>query len=163
MPAGPLCGRHREGGQAERPQGQEDNAERRRRHSHAERGNERRRCGPLPVSLLQSQFLGLYVFTALLGLLIGGDVVLDWLGWTVQLPLGISLSLVAAVLGAVYIVHSALDALFHRRIGADFALAQASIAALVLGQPFVAAEEMAVRVKGDRRGCSINSPNSRTG
>jgi hypothetical protein len=56
MPAGPLCGPHREGGQAEGPRGQEDDAERRRRHSHAERGNERRRCGPLPVSLLQSPF-----------------------------------------------------------------------------------------------------------
>jgi hypothetical protein len=35
MPAGPLCGPHREDGQAERPRGPEDDAERRRRHSHA--------------------------------------------------------------------------------------------------------------------------------
>jgi|GEM_PF-4040089 len=83
----------------------------------------------------------LYLFTALLGLLIGGDVLLGIAGlpdW--RLPGGSSLSLVAALLGAVYIVYGALEALAHGRIGADFALAQACIAALMLGQPFVAAE-----------------------
>ena len=92
----------------------------------------------------------LYVFTALLGLLIGGDVLLSFVGlgeW--RLPGGISLSLVAALLGAVYIVYGALDALFHGRLGADFALAQACIAALVLGQPFVAAEVVFIALVGE--------------
>ena len=57
----------------------------------------------------------LYLFTALLGLLIGGDVLLGIAGlseW--RLPGGISLTLVAAVLGAVYIVYGALEALCAR-------------------------------------------------
>ena len=63
--------------------------------------------------------------------------------------MGLSLSLIAAVLGAVYIVYGALAALVHRRIGADFALAQACIAALVLGQPFVAAEVVFIALVGE--------------
>ncbi len=93
---------------------------------------------------------GLYLFTALLGLLIGGDVLLGVAGlgaW--RLPGGISLSLVAALLGAVYIVYGALEALLHGRIGADCALAQACIAALVLGQPFVAAEVVFIALVGE--------------
>jgi len=92
----------------------------------------------------------LYLFTVLLGLLIGGDVLLGIAGlpdW--RLPGGISLSLVAALLGAVYIVYGALEALLHGRIGADFALAQACIAALVLGQPFVAAEVVFIALVGE--------------
>src|SRR5260370_42494618 len=70
----------------------------------------------------------LFAFTALLGVLIGGDVVFSLLGWgRGRLPLGLSLSLVAAVLGTVYIVYGALRALLQRRIGADLALAQASV------------------------------------
>ncbi len=92
----------------------------------------------------------LYLFTALLGLLIGGDVLLGIAGlpeW--RLPGGSSLSLVAAILGAMYIVYGALEALLHGRIGADFALAQACIAALVLGQPFVAAEVVFIALVGE--------------
>jgi Cu+-exporting ATPase len=88
-------------------------------------------------------------FTALLGLLIGGDVLQGWLGLPEWRPLGLSLSLIAAILGAVYIVYGALEALLNRRIGADFALAQACIAALVLGQPFVAAEVVFIALVGE--------------
>src|ERR1700724_865308 len=76
----------------------------------------------------------LFTFTALLGALIGADVLLSLLGWdTRRLPLGLSLTMAAALLGAVYIVYGALRALLHRRIGADLALAQACLAPLVLG------------------------------
>ncbi len=81
--------------------------------------------------------------------LIGGDVLLGLLGWGRRLPLGLSLALVAAILGAVYIVYGALQALLQRRIGADLALAQASLAALVLGQPFVAAEVVFIALLGE--------------
>jgi Cu+-exporting ATPase len=91
----------------------------------------------------------LYVFTALLGLLIGADVLQSWLSWPEWRPLGLSLSLIAAIQGAIYIVYGALDALFHRRIGADFALAQACVAAIVLGQPFVAAEVVFIALVGE--------------
>ena len=57
--------------------------------------------------------------------------------------------MIAALLGAVYIVYGALEALLQRRIGADFALAQACLAALVLGQPFVAAEVVFIALVGE--------------
>jgi Cu+-exporting ATPase len=91
----------------------------------------------------------LYVFTAFLGLLIGADLLLNWAGMGVRLPLGLSPVMIAALAGAIYIVYGALEALFQRRIGADFALAQACIAALVLGQPFVAAEVVFIALVGE--------------
>jgi Cu+-exporting ATPase len=92
----------------------------------------------------------LFAFTALLGVLIAGDVILNLLGWgRVRQPLGLSFSLIAAVLGTVYIVYGALRALLQRRIGADLALAQAALAALVLGQPFVAAEVVFIALFGE--------------
>jgi Cu+-exporting ATPase len=92
----------------------------------------------------------LFAFTSVLGALIGGDVVLGLFGWdSGRLPLGLSLTMLAALLGAAYIVYGALQALLHRRIGADFALAQACLAALVLGQPFVAAEVVFIALLGE--------------
>src|SRR5439155_16973397 len=64
-------------------------------------------------------------------------------------PFGISLVLVAALLGAARIVYGALEALVHGRIGADIALAQACLAALVIGQPFVAAEVVFIALVGE--------------
>jgi Cu+-exporting ATPase len=92
----------------------------------------------------------LFAFAALLGVLIGGDLVLGSLGWgRGWLPQRLSLSMVAAILGTTYIVYGALSALLHGRIGADLALAQASLAALVLGQPFVAAEVVFIALLGE--------------
>jgi len=92
----------------------------------------------------------LFCFTALLGGLIAGDVLLGFWGWDRgRLPFGLSLAMVAAILGAVYIVYGALQALVHGRVGADLALAQASLAALVLGQPFVAAEVVFIALFGE--------------
>ena len=90
----------------------------------------------------------LFAFTLLLGFLIGGDLLLVLLGRR-PLPPGLSLSLVAAILGAIYIVYGAIRALLNRRIGADLALAQASLAALILGQPFVAAEVVFIALLGE--------------
>ena len=90
----------------------------------------------------------LFAFTALLGFLIGGDILLSLLGRG-RLPAGLSLALVAAILGAIYIVYGAMRALLQRRIGADLALAQASLAALILGQPFVAAEVVFIALLGE--------------
>src|SRR5437870_13489232 len=80
-------------------------------------------------------------FTALLGALIGVDVLLGLLGWDRgRFPFGLSPGMIAALLGAVYIVYGTLQSLRQRRLGSDLALAQACLAALVLSQPFVAAE-----------------------
>ena len=92
----------------------------------------------------------LYALTAVLGLLIGGDVLFGWLGWEAwRAPFGVSLIFLAAVLGAARIVYGALDALAHGNVGADIALAQACLAALVIGQPFVAAEVVFIALVGE--------------
>ncbi|HEV3163624.1 MAG TPA: cation-translocating P-type ATPase family protein [Isosphaeraceae bacterium] len=93
---------------------------------------------------------GLYLLSAVLGLLIGGDLTLGALGleaW--RTPFGVSLSTIAALLGGARIVYGALEALLAGRIGADVALAQACIAALVIGQPFVAAEVVFIALVGE--------------
>ncbi len=93
---------------------------------------------------------GLYAFTVLLGSLLAAQLLLGLAGWeSRRLPLGITPVLLAAVLGAVYIVYGALRGLFYGRIGADVALAQAALAALVLGQPFVAAEVVFIALLGE--------------
>jgi len=97
----------------------------------------------------ESESRRLYVFTAVLGLLIAADVLASWLGAPQWQPLGVSPSLAAAILGAGYIVYGALEALAQGRIGADLALAQACVAALVLGQPFVAAEVVFIALVGE--------------
>jgi P-type Cu+ transporter len=92
----------------------------------------------------------LAALTAFLGTLILGDVVLGFFGWDRGwLPFGLSLSLIAAVAGAVYIVYGALRSLLAGRVGADLALAQAALAALLLGQPFVAAEVVFIALVGE--------------
>jgi Cu+-exporting ATPase len=91
----------------------------------------------------------LYAFTALLGVLIGAELLLGWAGVSFRPPLGLSPVMIAALAGAIYIVYGALEALVHRRIGADFALAQACLAALVLDQPFVAAEVVFIALVGE--------------
>jgi HflK protein len=92
----------------------------------------------------------LIAFTALLGGLIGADLLLGLLGWERgRFPLGLSPAMIAALLGAVYIVYGTLQSLLQRRIGADLALAQASVAALMIGQPFVAAEVVFIALLGE--------------
>jgi Cu+-exporting ATPase len=92
----------------------------------------------------------LFALTALLGVLLGADLLLRAFGtdpgsW----PFGLSLALIAALLGGMRIIYGALAALASGRIGADFALAQACLAALVLGEPFVAAEVVFIALVGE--------------
>ena len=92
----------------------------------------------------------LIAFTAVLGSLIGLDLLLGLVGWGPRhFPMGLSPTMLAALLGAVYIVHGALQAMLHGRIGADIALAQACLAALLIGQPFVAAEVVFIALLGE--------------
>jgi Cu+-exporting ATPase len=92
----------------------------------------------------------LIAFTALLGGLIGLDLVLGMLGWEIaRWPLRLSPTMIAALLGAVYIVYGALQSLLRGRIGADLALAQACLAALVIGQPLVASEVVFIALLGE--------------
>ncbi len=92
----------------------------------------------------------LYTLTAMLGVLIAGDLASGWLGWdSARAPMGASLIWIAAILGAGRIVYGALEALARGSIGADVALAQACLAAIVIGQPFVAAEVVFIALVGE--------------
>ncbi|MFO0890201.1 MAG: cation-translocating P-type ATPase family protein [Isosphaeraceae bacterium] len=92
---------------------------------------------------------GLLTLTIAIGMLLGVDLLAQWLGPIEWRPRASWLTLAAAILGATYIVHGALASLLEGRIGADLALAQACIAALVLGQPFVAAEVVFIALVGE--------------
>ncbi len=93
----------------------------------------------------------LFLLTVLLALLLGADLVFGALSleaWRKPL-FGVSLVWLAAVLGGARIVYGALSALVQGRLGADFALAQACVAAVVLGEPFVAAEVVFIALVGE--------------
>ena len=92
----------------------------------------------------------LYTLTAILGLLIGGEVLFAALGWeSWRAPFGVSLAWIAAILGGARIVYGALEGLLGGKVGADVALAQACVAALVIGRPFVAAEVVFIAMAGE--------------
>ena len=93
---------------------------------------------------------GLYVLTALMGALLGAELLFGGLGWeNYRAPGGVSLAFVAALIGGSRIVYGALEALLQRSIGADVALAQACLAALIIGEPFVAAEVVFIALVGE--------------
>ena len=92
----------------------------------------------------------LYALTTTLGVLLAADLIFGWMGWTsLRAPFGVSLAMVAALIGAARIVYGAIEALVAGRIGADIALAQACIAALIIGEPFVAAEVVFIALVGE--------------
>ena len=92
----------------------------------------------------------LYTLTAILSLLVVADLGSTWIGFEwIRAPLGVPLIWLAAILGAARIVYGALEALLQGRIGADVALAQACLAAIVIGQPFVAAEVVLIALVGE--------------
>ncbi len=97
----------------------------------------------------QARDRALLAFTVFLGVLIGVDLAAAWLMGRPVRVFGISLIWVAGIAGAVHLVYGALRALGGGSVGADFALAQASLAALVLGEPFVAAEVVFIALCGE--------------
>src|SRR5881394_351348 len=112
----------------------------------------------------QDSRTGLYLFTALLGLLMGLDLwpaVAAWLGPAlgVDLPvprlpsrlfgLEMSFTLIAAVLGGVRVALTSLESLLAGRLGADLALALAVMAAIGIRQPLVAAEVVLIGLVGE--------------
>jgi cation transport ATPase/regulator of protease activity HflC (stomatin/prohibitin superfamily) len=103
--------------------------------------------------------LSLYLLTALLGLLIGLDVwpaLVSWLGesgtWLPTWPREVfayRFALVAAVLGGARTLFSSLESLFEGRLGADLAIAIACVAAILIGEPLVAAEVVFIGMVGE--------------
>jgi Cu+-exporting ATPase len=94
--------------------------------------------------------LSLYLFTGLLGLLLAADLwprLAGWLaGYGIALPSwpgeigGYRLALLAAILGGARVLYTSLESLLEGRLGADLAMAVACVAAILIGEPLVAAE-----------------------
>jgi Cu+-exporting ATPase len=103
--------------------------------------------------------LSLYLMTGLLGVLIGIDlwpVFATWSGATsLGLPTwpreigGYRIILIAALLGCARTMFSSIDALLQGRIGADLALFIATIAAIAISEPLVAAEIVFIGLVGE--------------
>src|SRR5713226_8982422 len=103
--------------------------------------------------------LSLYLLTGLLGLIIGIDLwprLALWLqGWGVTLPYwpqeiaGYRIALLAAVLGGARVLYGALEGLLEGRLGADLAIAIACVAAILIGEPLVAAEIVFIGMVGE--------------
>jgi Cu+-exporting ATPase len=103
--------------------------------------------------------LGLYLLAAAVGLLLAADLYLqfaDWLAargvaaptWNRE-PFGFRYALIAAVVGGARVLYGSLEALFEGRVGADLALAIACLAAILIGEPLVAAEVVFVGLFGE--------------
>src|SRR5438132_9846484 len=106
--------------------------------------------------------LSLYLLTALIGLIIAADLwprVAGWLGGLgIELPSwarwsqevgGYRIVLLAAILGGARILYGALEALLEGRLGADLAIAIACVAAILIGEPLVAAEIVFIGMVGE--------------
>ncbi len=100
----------------------------------------------------------LYLMTIVMGLLIGADLWLMFAGWPVGWTNTVSLGpllgewrigLIAALLGAARILYTSLESLSEGRLGADIALGIACIAAILLGEPLVAAEIVFIGLFGE--------------
>ena len=108
----------------------------------------------------QESNLSLYLLTAFLGLLIGLDlwpVVAAWLKtqsldlptWPREFYGPYRFALLAAVLGGARILYGSVESLLDGRLGADLALAIACIAAILIGEPLVAAEVVFIGMVGE--------------
>ncbi len=103
--------------------------------------------------------LGLYLLTGLIGLLLALDlfpVLTDWLaGFGFEVPrfgrevFGYRWALIAAVGGGARVLYGALDRLLAGHLGADLALALACVAAILIGEPLVAAEVVFIGLVGE--------------
>jgi Cu+-exporting ATPase len=103
--------------------------------------------------------LSLYLLTGLLAVIIGADlwpVVAAWgplrdLGlptWPREVY-GYRIALLAAILGGARTLYGSLEGLFEGKVGADVAIAIAAIAAILIGEPLVAAEVVFIGMLGE--------------
>jgi Cu+-exporting ATPase len=104
----------------------------------------------------QESRLSLYLLTGLLALLVGLDLWPSWIAPALFLPAGWSstifgyrIALLAAILGGARILFGAVESLLAGKIGADLALGIATIAAMLLGEPLVAAEIVFIGMLGE--------------
>ncbi len=108
----------------------------------------------------QESNLSLYLSTGLIGLLIGIDLwplLADWINKSFEQSLpswprevyGQRFALIAAVIGGARTLYGSLEGLFEGKVGADLALAVACIAAILVGEPLVAAEIVFIGMAGE--------------
>ena len=101
----------------------------------------------------------LYLLTGLIGLLMGVDLwpaVASWLtsqgltvpSWPREIG-GYRIVLLPAILGGARVLFNSLDGLLQGRLGADLAIAIACAAAIVIGEPLVAAEIVFIGMVGE--------------
>src|SRR5436190_5182475 len=105
------------------------------------------------------RLVGLGLFTGLLTVLLVLDLLpplAEWLsGYGITLPhfgrelFGQRYALIAAVLGGARGLYGALDRLLDGHIGADLAIAIACVAAILMGEPLVAAEGVVIGLVGE--------------
>ncbi len=105
--------------------------------------------------------LGLYALAAFVVALLALDLWPPLAGWIagsfgVELPTlasreiaGYRFALVAAVIGGARVLYTSLESAAEGRIGADFAVALACIAAILVGEPLVAAEVVVIGLVGE--------------
>jgi P-type Cu+ transporter len=103
--------------------------------------------------------LPLYLFTAVVGLLLAADLwplVASWFGtptlptWSrSQFGFASAFALLAAVLGGARALFGAVEKLGEWKVGADLAIAIAALAAIVMGEPLVAAEVVFIGLAGE--------------
>lgn len=103
--------------------------------------------------------LPLYIFTAALGVLVAADLWPLLAGWInspavpswnrTQFGFTSAFALLAAVLGGARALFGALEKLGQWKVGADLAVAIACIAAIVMGEPLVAAEVVFIGLLGE--------------
>lgn len=102
----------------------------------------------------------LYLLTGLLGVLLVADLWPSLTGWLATLGLslptwatreflGFRFALIAAVIGGARTLYGALERLSEGKLGADLAVAIAVIAAILIGEPLVAAEVVFIALFGE--------------
>ncbi|HLN28012.1 MAG TPA: cation-translocating P-type ATPase family protein [Gemmataceae bacterium] len=92
--------------------------------------------------------LSLYSLTGLLGLIIGVDLALKFSGQPPEVS-GYRIALLAAILGGARVLYGSVESLLEGRLGADLAIAIACIAAILIGEPLVAAEIVFIGMLGE--------------
>ncbi len=104
--------------------------------------------------------LGLYLLTAILAALLIADLwplLCNWLGtqglvlptWPTREFYGYRFALIAAMIGGARVVFATLEKLAVGKVGADMAVAIACIAAIVMGEPLIAAEVVFIGLFGE--------------
>ncbi len=109
----------------------------------------------------QERNYALYLLTGFMGLMIVLEIwpwfvtqigATSWPTWPTEydiLGVKVSFALAAAVIGGARILYTSLESLMEGRLGADLALAIATIAAILIGEPFVAAEVVFIGLVGE--------------